>query len=136
MKKFLYLLSFILVTTISAQNSNDAVLKVNGKPIAAKSIQKVDTTKVKIGKNCNIMHGVTIAQANRGKHVGVPEIGNEVWIGTNAVIVGKIKVGNNVLIAPNVYLNTDVPDNSVVVGNPAQIISKLNATEDYINHKV
>ena len=48
----------------------------------------------------------------------------------------KIKVGNNVLIAPNVYLNTDVPDNSVVVGNPAQIISKLNATEDYINHKV
>ena len=92
--------------------------------------------KVVIGKNCNIMHGVTIAQANRGKHEGVPEIGNEVWIGTNAVIVGKIKVGNNVLIAPNVYLNTDVPDNSVVVGNPAQIISKLNATEDYINHKV
>lgn len=40
MKKFLYLLSFILVTTISAQNSKDAVLKVNGKPIAAKSIQK------------------------------------------------------------------------------------------------
>ncbi len=92
--------------------------------------------KVKIGKNCNIMQGVTIAQANRGKHEGVPENGNEVWIGTNAVIVGKIKVGNNVLIAPNVYLNTDVPDNSVVVGNPAQIISKLNATEDYINHKV
>jgi serine O-acetyltransferase len=92
--------------------------------------------KVKIGKNCNIMQGVTIAQANRGKHEGVPEIGNEVWIGTNAVIVGKVKVGNNVLIAPNVYLNTDVPDNSVVVGNPAQIISKLNATEDYINHKV
>lgn len=50
MKKFLYFLSFILVTTISAQNSKDAVLKVNGKPIAAKSIQKVDTTKVKIGE--------------------------------------------------------------------------------------
>lgn len=51
------------------------------------------------------MQGVTIAQANRGKHEGVPEIGNEVWIGTNAVIVGQNKSwGNNVLIAPNVYL--------------------------------
>jgi serine O-acetyltransferase len=37
--------------------------------------------KTKIGKNCNIAQGVTIAQANRGKNEGVPEIGNEVWIG-------------------------------------------------------
>lgn len=92
--------------------------------------------KTKIGKNCNMMQGVTIAQANRGKNEGVPEIGNNVWIGPNAVIVGKIKIGNNVLIAPNAYLNADVPDNSVVIGNPAQIISNENATEGYINFKI
>ena len=91
--------------------------------------------KVKLAKTAILCKG-NHRTSEPWKHVGVPEIGNEVWIGTNAVIVGKIKVGNNVLIAPNVYLNTDVPDNSVVVGNPAQIISKLNATEDYINHKV
>lgn len=90
----------------------------------------------KIGKNCNIQQGVTIAQANRGKNEGVPEIGDEVWIGPNAVIVGKIKIGSNVLIAPNAYVNFDVPPHSVVIGNPAQISTKENATEGYINNKI
>ncbi|VDH04589.1 serine O-acetyltransferase [Bergeyella zoohelcum] len=92
--------------------------------------------KAKIGRNCNIAQGVTIGQANRGKSIGVPEIGDEVWIGANAVIVGGITIGDNVLIAPNAYVNTDVPANSVVMGNPAQIIPKENATEGYINHRV
>lgn len=92
--------------------------------------------KTKIGKNCNMMQGVTIAQANRGKNEGVPVIGDNVWIGPNAVIVGNIKIGNNVLIAPNAYLNTNVPDNSLVIGNPAEIYPKENATEGYINNKI
>jgi serine O-acetyltransferase len=92
--------------------------------------------KVKIGKNCNIAQGVTIGQQNRGKNQGFPEIGNEVWIGPNSVIVGNIKIGNNVLIAPNAYVNTDVPDNSIVVGNPATITENHAATNGYINHKV
>lgn len=92
--------------------------------------------KTIIGKNCNIAQGVTIAQANRGKFEGVPTIGDEVWIGPNAVIVGKIKIGNNVLIAPNAYVNFDVPSNTVVVGNPATISENLNATLAYINHKI
>ncbi|KMQ72119.1 serine acetyltransferase [Chryseobacterium koreense] len=92
--------------------------------------------KTKIGKNCNIAQGVTIAQANRGKNEGVPEIGDEVWIGPNAVIVGKIKIGDNVLIGPNSYVNFDVPSNSVVIGNPGQISANQFATESYINHKI
>lgn len=92
--------------------------------------------KAIIGKNCNIAQGVTIGQQNRGKKQGVPQIGNEVWIGANAVIVGNISIGDNVLIAPNSYVNTDVPANSVVIGNPAQIIPNKNATEGYINHKI
>lgn len=92
--------------------------------------------KVKIGKNCNIAQGVTIGQANRGERIGVPEIGDEVWIGTNAVIVGHIKIGNNVLIAPNTYVNTDVPSNSIVIGNPAQITPNEKATNGYINNKI
>jgi len=89
-----------------------------------------------IGKNCNIAQGVTIAQSNRGKNQGTPSIGNQVWIGPNAVIVGKINIGNNVLIAPNAYVTTDVPDNSIVIGNPAIITSNIKATENYINYQV
>lgn len=77
-----------------------------------------------------------IGQENRGKRKGTPIIGNEVWIGANAVIVGNVKIGNDVLIAPLSYVNFDVPDHSIVVGNPAKIISKEFATKDYINNKI
>ena len=92
--------------------------------------------KAKIGKNCNLAHGVTIGQTNRGEKQGVPEIGDDVWIGTNSVIVGGIKIGNNVLIAPNSYVINDVEDDSIVVGNPARTMKKESATEGYINNRV
>lgn len=90
---------------------------------------------VVLGNNINIQAGVTIGQENRGKRKGAPVIGNDVWIGGNAVIVGKVTIGNNVLIAPNSYVNFDVPDNSIAIGNPAKIISKANATEGYIQNR-
>lgn len=92
--------------------------------------------KVIIGKNCNISNGVTIGQSNRGQKAGTPIIGDCVWIGVNAVIVGKISIGNNVMIVPNSFVNFDVPDNSIVLGNPAKIIEKKNATIGYINNIV
>jgi serine O-acetyltransferase len=87
-----------------------------------------------IGACCNLSPGVTIGQTNRGSKKGSPVLGDRVWVGTNAVIVGGIKIGDNVLIAPNAYVNVDVPSNSIVIGNPAQIIYKENATENYIDN--
>ncbi|KFF75059.1 transferase [Chryseobacterium sp. P1-3] len=92
--------------------------------------------KTRIGKNCNIAQGVTIGQQNRGKNEGFPVIGDEVWIGPNAVIVGSIHIGNNVLIAPNAFVNFDVPSDSMVMGNPGKIYSSSDATKGYINNKV
>ena len=87
-----------------------------------------------IGDNVNISKGITIGQSNRGYKKGCPTIGDKVWIGSNAVIVGKISIGSNVLIAPNSYVNFNVPDNSVVIGNPAKIKNKEDATLNYINN--
>ena len=70
------------------------------------------------------------------KRKGAPRIGDEVWIGVNATVVGGIKVGSDVLIAPNSYVNCDVPDHSIVLGNPCRIIARDNATECYINRKI
>lgn len=72
--------------------------------------------KARIGCNCNIHKGVVIGQTNRGKNKGVPTIGNEVWIGINAAVVGGITIGDDVLIAPNSFVNVDVPSHSVVFG--------------------
>ena len=91
---------------------------------------------VVLGDNINIHKGCTIGQENRGKRKGVPTIGNCVWIGINACIVGNVTIGDDVLIAPNSYVNCDVPSHSVVFGNPCVIRPKENATEGYMNRLV
>ena len=90
--------------------------------------------KAVIGNNVNIHKGVTIGQENRGKRKGTPHIGDKVWIGVNSTIVGNVVIGDDVLIAPNTYINRDVPDHSVVFGNPCIIKHVDNATKDYVNH--
>lgn len=89
-----------------------------------------------IGDNCNLHKGILIGRTNRGKMKGVPTIGNQVWIGINAVIVGNVTIGDDVLIAPNTFVNCDVPSHSVVYGNPCVIKHRDHATEGYINNIV
>ena len=90
----------------------------------------------RLGKNINVGTGVTIGYENRGQRMGAPTLMGNCWIGTNAVVVGNITIGEDVLIAPLSFVNFDVPAHSIVIGNPAKIIHKENATEGYINNKV
>lgn len=89
-----------------------------------------------LGDNVNLHKGCTIGRENRGKREGCPRIGNCVAVGINATIVGNITIGNDVMIAPNSFVNFDVPDHSVVIGNPGVIHRKENATQGYIAHRV
>ena len=50
--------------------------------------------------------------------------------------VGGVTIGDDVLIAPNTFVNEDVPSHSVVIGNPCRVIHKENATGSYIRHRV
>lgn len=91
---------------------------------------------VRIGRNVNLHKGCTIGRENRGKRVGVPSIGDRVFVGIGSVIVGNITIGNDVLIAPNSYVNFDVPPHSIVIGNPAVVHHRDEATESYVNFLV
>ncbi|MFT3909013.1 MAG: serine acetyltransferase [Ferruginibacter sp.] len=91
-------------------------------------------SKTVIGANSYFSHNITIGETKRGNNQGSPTIGERVWLGPGVVIVGKITIGNNVLIAPNTYVNVDVPSDSLVIGNPAKIIAKHDATDDYITN--
>ena len=91
---------------------------------------------VVIGDNVNLHKGCTVGSIMAGKHAGSPKIGNCVFIGINATVVGGITIGDDVVIAPNSFVNFDVPSHSVVVGNPGVIHRKENATGNYIIHKV
>ena len=77
-----------------------------------------------IGKNVSIHQGVTIGRSFNGKRAGVPTIGNSVVIFPGAKIIGKISIGNNAIIGANAVVVNDVPENAVVGGIPAKIISQ------------
>jgi serine O-acetyltransferase len=68
----------------------------------------------RIGKNCTVASGTKISYMVR-------QIGDDVSIGMGAVLVEDITIGNNVRVAPNSLVFTDVPDNTTVIGNPARI---------------
>ena len=85
-----------------------------------------------IGDNFNIAQGCLIGNA-QGKRKGTPIIGNNVVMGANSIVIGQVNIGNDVLIAPGAFVNFDVPDNSIVIGNPGKIITKNSSpTSKYI----
>lgn len=86
----------------------------------------------KFGNEIMLTHGVTIGRDIRGKRQGTPIFGNKVCIRANSTVVGNVKIGDDVLIAPNTFVNFDVPSHSVVIGNPASIHHKENATEGHL----
>lgn len=79
----------------------------------------------RVGRNLTMYQGCTIG-AVHGK--GAPTIGDNVVMYAGSKIVGKVKVGNNVVIGANAVVVKDVPDNAVVVGVPAKVVS-LNASK-------
>lgn len=90
----------------------------------------------KIGKNFNISQGCLIGNAS-GKKAGIPTIGDNVCMNANSIIIGNCKIGNNVLIAPGAFINFDVPDNSIVIGNPGKIIKREDSpTTKYILYPI
>lgn len=69
---------------------------------------------------------------NRRPRKGYLTIENVVWIDEGAVAVGNISIGDNVLIAPNAFVNSNVSFHSIVSGNPCIIKSRENTAEGYI----
>lgn len=86
-----------------------------------------------IGSNVNIAQGVTIGAASRGERTGAPTLEDRVWVGANAIIVGKVTIGHDALIAPGAYVNFDVAAMSVILGNPGKVVSQTGSI-GYVNN--
>ena len=95
----------------------------------------LDVAKVKIGDNCQMAPNVAIYTAGHplhpvsrnssyeyGKEV---TIGDNVWIGGNAVICPGVHIGNNVVIGAGSVVTKDIPDWYVAAGNPCRLIRKI-----------
>ena len=77
----------------------------------------------KMGCNCTVTSGVVVG--DKGPATNVATIGNNVELTLGCKVLGKITIGDNVIVAPNSVVVKDVPSNAVVSGVPA-ILIKLN----------
>ena len=99
----------------------------------------LDVGKVKIGKNAQIAPNVSIYTAghpihpdsrNTGYEYGIPiTIGDNVWIGGNAVILPGVTIGNNVIIGAGSVVGKDIPDNMIAAGNPCRVIREITEND-------
>lgn len=95
----------------------------------------LDENKVTIGSNVFFGPGVQIytashpleAMLRRTHKISKPvTIGNDCWIGGNAIILPGITIGNGVVIGAGAVVTKDIPDNVMAVGHPAKVVKKLN----------
>lgn len=92
-----------------------------------------------IGDNCVIFHQVTIGSNTLAdsKSFGAPVIGNNVYIGCGAKIIGSVHVGDNVRIGANCVVTTDIPDNAtVVMHKPAIILHAEGRDNSFQKYKI
>ena len=87
-----------------------------------------------IGDYCNISQGITIGVSNYGRNIGVPKIGNYVFIGPGACVFGNISVGNNVTIGANAVVIENIIDGHTVLSPTATIIEK-DLSNFYIHNR-
>ncbi len=88
--------------------------------------------KAKIGNNCTIFQQVTIGSntLSDSKHYGAPTIGNNVYIGAGAKIIGNVNIGDDVRIGANAVIVNDIPSNSTVVVSPNRVIAHHNKRDN------
>lgn len=95
----------------------------------------LDANKVKFGDNVFIApncgfytagHPLDYETRNKGLEYAKPiEVGNNVWIGGNVVVLLGVKIGDNVVIGAGSIVTKDIPSNSVAVGNPCRVIKEI-----------
>ena len=92
------------------------------------TLTPVDT----VGENGTLQYGVLTDQGERVWGESVMVLGSNIWMGVNSSVMGAVTVGDDVLIAPNTFVNCDIPEHSVVFVNPCIIKHRDCATENYI----
>lgn len=75
-----------------------------------------------LGAECSIGQGVTIGSRGAGRSDGYPVIGNRVFVGAGAMVIGGVHVGDDVIIGANTVVVTDVPAGCRVVSAAARIL--------------
>ena len=109
---------------------------VIGNHISIRENTFVDGDALELGDNVMISHSASVITASHVYDPNLPmrdtledrpvKIGNNVWIGTGAKIIGSLTIGDNVIVSANAVVTKSIPSNVVVAGVPARIIKTIS----------
>ena len=89
---------------------------------------------VVIGSNCMIMQQVTLGMIGLGEY---PTLGNNVYVGAGAKIIGKVQIGDGARIGAGAVVLIDVPAGVTAVGNPARLVQKSkDDVQDLVQYSI
>lgn len=94
-----------------------------GSFLAYKGLGVLIVSDASIGENCSIGAGCKIVR--KFPYKNVPVIGKNVYLGPGCVICGPVKVGNNVVVAPNAVVTKSVHEGDIVGGIPARVLGNI-----------
>lgn len=86
-----------------------------------------------IGNDCTIYHGVTLGGTGKDKYKRHPDIGNRVMVGCGAKVLGPIQIGNDVKIGANTVVLKNVSDGKTVVGTSGREVNKKTENSNNTN---
>ena len=89
-----------------------------------------------VGDNCLLYQGVTLGGTGKDKGKRHPTLGNNVLVGSGAKVLGPFRVGNNVKIAANAVVLSEIPDNCTAVGVPAKIVRMNGKRVCNVTHEI
>ena len=84
---------------------------------------------VQLGGNCNLSQGVTLGWKHGSRERGAPRLGDRVYVGPGAILVGGVAIGDDAAIGAGAVVLGDVPPRGVAVGNPARVVSRKGSFE-------
>ena len=126
--------SFIMKIKIEKWKKNGLVLGKNVEIEKGCSLDPSFPWLISIGNNvtiapevCILAHDASMKYSNGKTKLGKVKVGDNVFIGTKSIILPGITIGNNTIIGAASIVTSDVPDNVVVCGSPAKIVSTINA---------
>lgn len=129
-----YIIEFLKGQTVRQLRRRGAVIGENVKLMSC-SIDKFTAFLIEIGDNVTISNAIVLAHdASTKNFLGYTKmqkttIGSNVFIGMGSIVLEGSHIGNNVIVGAGTVVNGDIPDNSVVVGNPAKVVCSL---DDYL----
>lgn len=114
--------------------SDEARLEIGEFTFIGRGTEIEVSQRVVIGRGCLIAPGVFVTDHNHSTAVGMPmfeqpckaapvSIGDDVWVGANAVILAGVTIGSGAIVAAGAVVNRDVPPMTIVGGVPARMIS-------------